>query len=250
MRRRCLLVDTIRLLDFSGMEVVLLRCPQFYAKENLMTVFPEAERRAQFIRAAQASGESSEANYYLLYTFQSADFVRSEDLATLDGDESQDLTGADDEATTGEPSTAPSPVCPRLKTEDDFSELIRISPTSVEWKDRSRERFFSFMAAARARLEKYFGSANESSSCFFMDWPDPATGLPICTERGSTIFSDADAIQQFFSFNSVLIAGPGGGCRMIEHPRFGLNVYPAVGVLVVPRDAEGSLCEVIRSFAT
>ncbi|AYU81023.1 hypothetical protein, unknown function [Leishmania donovani] len=250
MRRRCLLVDTIRLSDFADMEAVLLRCPKFYAKESLVTVFPEAERRVRFIQAAQADGESSEANYYLLYTFQSSDFVPGGEPARLDSGELQKLTSEDDGAATLETSAAPSSVCSPLKKEEDgFSALIQYSPASVEWKDRSRERFFSFMAAAQARLEKRLGSANKSSSRFFMDWPDPATGLPLCTERGATIFCDADAILQFFSFNSVLIAGPGGGCRMIEHPRFGLNVYPAAGVLVLPRDAEEALRETIRSFA-
>lgn len=249
MRRRCLLVDTIRLSDFADMEAVLLRCPKFYAKENLVTVFPQAERRVRFIQAAQGDGDSSEANYYLLYTFQSSDFVPGEEPAGLHSGKSQSLTSEDDGAATVQTSAAPSPVCLPLKKEDGLSELIHYSPASVEWKDRSRERFFRFMAAALARLERHLGSANKSSSRFFMDWPDPATGLPLCTERGATIFCDADAILQFFSFNSVLIAGPGGGCRMIEHPRFGLNVYPAAGVLVLPRDAEETLCETIQSFA-
>ncbi|KAK7201105.1 hypothetical protein NESM_000171100 [Novymonas esmeraldas] len=247
MRRRCLLVDTVRVSGFTDMEAVLLRCPKFFAKENLVTVFPEAERCAQHLQSASAP--SAPPHYYLLYTFQASDFVEEERIACSETGESQALTSEDDDAPTGTTSATPSPVySPAKTTEDDFSDLIHYSPTSVEWKDRSRDRFFSFMAAVRARVEARLGCTDEPSPRFFMDWPDPATGLPITSERGASIFCDADAMQQFFAFNSVLIAGPGGGCRMIEHPRLGLNVYPAAGVLVLPQDAEAMLCETIRSF--
>ncbi|GET90828.1 hypothetical protein, unknown function [Leishmania tarentolae] len=248
MRRRCVVLGTVELSDFAEMEVVLLRCPKFYARENLVTVFPEAEQRAGHIQAAHADGESSEANYYLLYTFQPSDFVPDEEPSRLDSDELLGQANEDGGAGTVEKQATMS--SPLQKKDDSFSGLIQYSPASVEWKDRSRERFFSFMAAVQARLEKHLGSANKISSRFFMDWPDPATGLPRCTERGSTIFCDADAIQQFFSFNSEIIASPGGGCRMIEHPRFGLNVYPAAGVLVLPRYAEETLRKTILSFAS
>ncbi|KAG5473210.1 hypothetical protein CUR178_03129 [Leishmania enriettii] len=250
MRRRCLLVDTIQLPNFPPMEVVLLRCPKFFAKENVITVFPAAKRCMQVIQASLEDADASEANCYLLYTFQPSDFVPGEGVAGLEGEELQSLADQDDEGAIADPSAAPLTAgSPSKKAEDGFSELIRYSPTSAEWKDRSRERFFRFMAAAQARLEKHLGNANKLSSHFFMDWADPATGLPICTERGAATFCDADAIEQFFSFRSVLIAGPGGGCRMVEHPRFGLNMYPAAGVVVLPRHAEEVLCEAIRSFA-
>lgn len=247
MRRRCLLVDTITVAAFPTMEAVLLRCPKFYARENLETVFPAAERCVQFLHATDADAD---ANYYLLYTFQPSDFAPDDEAAVhSEAGERQDLT-SDEDATTQAPSPSPFPVAsPARQAEDDFSDLIHYSPTSREWKDRSRDRFCEFMAAVQARLEAQLGKVNEPSSAWFVDWPDPATGLPMHTERGATIFCDADAIQQFFSFNSVLIAGPGGGCRMIEHPRLGLNVYPAAGVLVVPHSAEAFLCDTIRSLA-
>ncbi|KAG5472442.1 hypothetical protein LSCM1_03841 [Leishmania martiniquensis] len=250
MRRRCLLVDTIRLASFPGMEAVLLRCPKFFAKEHVMTVFPAAERCLRRIQGTPAGGEALEAACYLLYTFQPSDFAPGESVTSVDGGEGQGLAGEDDGGDTSGPSATPSTVVSSSSiAEDGFSELIQYSPTAGEWKDRSRERFFTFMVAVQARLAKHLGNANTSSSRFFMDWPDPATGLPICTDRGGTTFCDADAIQQFFSFHSVLIAGPGGGCRMVEHPRLGLDVYPAAGVLVLPRDAEEVLCTTIRSFA-
>ncbi|KPA83273.1 hypothetical protein ABB37_02946 [Leptomonas pyrrhocoris] len=246
MRRRNILVDALQAAVFPDMEFVLLRCPKFYAKENLETVFPDAAQAT----TALSGGAPHDSNYYLLYTFQPSDYVmqkpgdEDEAALSLDGD-SQDLSNDDDDVA----STAVSSPAGKA-AEDDFSELIQYTPASVEWKDRSRERFFHFMKAARERIrERLNASAGDVPAALFMDWPDPATGLPVKSKRGASTFNDADTIQQFFSYSSVLIAGPGGGCRMIEHPRFGLNVYPAAGVIVVPRCEEAVLCDAVRSLS-
>lgn len=251
MRRRNVLVDNLQAALFPDMEFMLLRCPKFYAKENLETVFPDAARAAYNLPSSAAA---KDLTYYLLYTFQPSDYVRqkpgeeNEAAISLDQD-SQDISSDDDVASTA----AASPT--GKANDDDFSELISCTPVSVEWKDRSRERFFQFMKAAKARIRERLSAAattasGDASSTLFMDWPDPATGLPVKSKRGPSTFNDADTIQQFFSYNSVLIAGPGGGCRMIEHPRFGLNVYPAAGVVVVPRGGEELLCAAVRSLST
>jgi hypothetical protein len=253
MRRRNVLVDSVQTSEFPDMEFTLLRCPKFYAKESLETVFPDAARVADGLPDIT----TQDVGHYLLYTFQPSDYVMQkpgdeEGYATavsLYGD-SRNLSSHDTEG--DEVAATKAVISPAGKANDnDFSELILYTPASVEWKDRSRERFFQFMKAAKEQIHKRLalvdGNDNRTT-VFFMDWPDPATGLPVKSKRGPSTFSDADTIERFFSYNSVLIAGPGGGCRMIEHPRFGLNVYPAAGVLVVPKSEEEVLCEAVRSL--
>lgn len=247
MRRRNVLVNSTQAAAFPEMEYTLVRCPKFYAKENLETVFPDAAHVADGATTAAAQ----DVNYYLLYTFQPSDYVMQKPGEESSDDcDSQDLSSDNDEDVASSGVNSPS----GKANDDDFSELIQYTPASVEWKDRSRERFFHFMKAAKAQILERLslsssGDGSASTPALFMDWPDPATGLPVRSTRGPSTFNDADTIQQFFSYHSVLIAGPGGGCRMVEHPRFGLNVYPAAGVLVVPRCAEETLCDAVRSLA-
>ncbi|KPI90187.1 hypothetical protein ABL78_0705 [Leptomonas seymouri] len=245
MRRRNVVVDSATAAAFPDMEFVLLRCPKFYAKENIETVFPAAAHVAERF----PSLTQRDVSYYLLYTFQSANYIMQkpgevdESTLTLD-DASQDLSSDGDDAS----SVVSSPS--DKVNEDYFSELIQYTPSSVEWKDCSRERFFQFMKTARERIrERLHASTGDVPPALFMDWPDPATGLPVKSKRGPSTFNDSDAIQQFFSYNSELISGPGGGCRMIEHPRFGLNVYPAAGVVALPRCEEAVLCDAVRSLS-
>lgn len=244
MRRRNTLVEATQAAGFPDMEFVLLRCPKFFAKENLATVFPEAVHVAAALKDAPADAADQDVNYYLLYTFQPCDFVM--ERASDEDSEGPGLSGGDEPGTT---SDVASPVI--RKAEND--ELAAATPPALEWKDRSRDRVYKFMTLAKHRVHDYLESsmgenAGGAKPSFFMDWPDPATGLPACTMRGATTFSDADTVEQFFPFKKVMVAGPGGGCYMVEHPRFGLNVYLDAAVLVVPHALEERLCEAVLSL--
>ena len=68
-----------------------------------------------------------------------------------------------------------------------------------------------------------------------VDWVDPATGLPCSGTCGPCAWNEADAVEQFVSGCDVVHVGTaGGGCRLVVHPRFGENVYPATAVVVLP----------------
>lgn len=235
MRRRNTLVESTQAADFPDMEFVLLRCPKFFAKENLATVFPEAAYVAASLqkRASNlADVADREANYYLLYTFQPCDFVMEKT-----NDDDSDYQGL---SSNDEPGITPS----------DAPKLTSPVPPVMEWRDRSRDRVYKFMSLAKRRIHECLQRCGEEEErpAFFMDWPDPATGLPACSMRGATTFSDADTVEQFFPFKKTMVAGPGGGCYMVEHPRFGLNVYLDAAVLVAPRDLEEKLCGAVRSL--
>lgn len=252
MRRRNTLVDATQAADFPDMEFVLLRCPKFFAKENLATVFPEAAQVAASLQEATAypaDVADHESNYYLLYTFQPCDFVM--ERASDEDSDYQGLSSCDESGTTA--SSAVSPVSSSVIKKDENTSSASVSPAPapvMEWRDRSRDRVYKFMALAKRRLRECLQHTSEGANglAFFMDWPDPATGLPACSERGATTFSDADTVEQFFPFKKVMVAGPGGGCYMVEHPRFGLNVYLDAAVLVVPHVLEEKLCEAVRSL--
>ncbi|CAD2218054.1 hypothetical protein AGDE_05398 [Angomonas deanei] len=89
----------------------------------------------------------------------------------------------------------------------------------------------------------------ESGDKYFFDWSDPATGLPINSRRGPSILVDNDLLERFFSFNSVYVCVGGGGCRMIEHPKLGLNVYPASGIICVANDDLPLLTDVLTRLS-
>jgi hypothetical protein len=254
MRRRNTLVEVLQVSGFPDMEVVLLRCPKFFAKENLATVFPEAAHVAASLQEPSsypADSADHAPHYFLLYTFQPCDFVMEK---TSDEDsDNQGLSSCDEPGTTSSAaSLVPSSAINRKNTENETVKSASPAPPVMEWKDRSRERVYKFMALAKRRIHERLANADEGAQdgvAFFMDWLDPATGLPAFSERGSTTFSDADTIEQFFPFKKVMVAGPGGGCNMIEHPRFGLNVYLDAAVLVVPHVLEEKLCEAVRSLS-
>ncbi|KPA83277.1 hypothetical protein ABB37_02947 [Leptomonas pyrrhocoris] len=251
MRRRNTLVESTQAAGFADMEFVLLRCPKFFATENVATVFPEAAHvAASLAEAASAHPEVADhdVNYYLLYTFQPCDFVMEK--ASGEDSEGEGLSSCDEPGTTS--SSVASPVSSMSviqKSDNEALPPVSPAPPVMEWHDRSRDRVYKFMALAKRHIRGRLSEASEGNEpFFFMDWPDPATGLPACSERGATTFSDADTIEQFFPFKKVMVAGPGGGCYMVEHPRFGLNVYLDAAVLVVPHTLEERLCEAVRSL--
>lgn len=115
------------------------------------------------------------------------------------------------------------------------SSLIGDNASTREFKDISRERFFSFMRAVKDLvLEKMEGASASGEGSVWADWTDPATGMPFLGAPGASTYCESDAIQQLMPCDVVLVAGSGGGCSMISHPRWGLEVYPATGFISVP----------------
>ncbi|KPI90188.1 hypothetical protein ABL78_0706 [Leptomonas seymouri] len=249
MRRRNTLIEATQAAEFPDMEFVLLRCPKFFAKENVATVFPEAQRVASLLsEAASFPADVSDhgVNYYLLYTFQPCNFVLEK--ASDEDSDCQGLSSCDEHATKSS-SVASTVVSSSIKKTNEVPNVVSPAPPVMEWRDRSRDRVYKFMRLAKRRIREHLEKLDGNGAlAFFMDWPDPATGLPACSKRGPTTFSDADTIEQFFPFKKVMVAGPGGGCYMVEHPRFGLNVYLDAAVLVVAHALEETLCEAVRSL--
>ncbi len=41
------------------------------------------------------------------------------------------------------------------------------------------------------------------------------------------MYSEVDGIEQLLTYEVTHVGTAGGGCRMVSHPKFGLDVYPA-----------------------
>lgn len=127
--------------------------------------------------------------------------------------------------------------------------LIASTESTKEFKDLSREKFFSFMEQVQAAVECIRicdGSSADAgdeaavsnrTNCTWVDWTDPATGLPVLGTVGPATYCECDALEQLCSVDVEVVAGAGGACRMVQHPKWGVNVYPASGFVAVPSQA-------------
>ncbi len=91
-----------------------------------------------------------------------------------------------------------------------------------DFKDLCRESFLDVYQQVGTALKAVDGGV-------WMDAADPATGMPLSGDWGPSAFSEVDFIEAVLSFPIMCVgAGPqSSGCRMIDHPRFGLATYPA-----------------------
>lgn len=227
----------------SSFEFHLIKLSSFYAAENIFTVFPDCQR---FTQDWEKNGEK--CTVFLMCTFQ----PNNGELVQVSKNEKDAEEAALQAA---------------LVKSSNVSALISYSPASCDWKDRSRLIFFDFLKEVQDALETAFPSRLVSSSrqmneadvisegvkegkLFFVDGPDPASGVALTSQRGPSTISESDIMEFFFGFHSVLVATAGGGCRMIEHPSFGLNVYPASLVIAIPSDKEDELICVVNSLSS
>lgn len=129
--------------------------------------------------------------------------------------------------------------------------MISSDDRTIGYKDVARDRYFYFMkrlkgACEIAMQEICTGSvvnpldeelerdSTAQPPSLWVDWTDPATGLPILGQCGPTTYCESDALEQLMVCDIVVVAGNGGACRMIQHERWGVDVYPATGFVSVP----------------
>lgn len=58
---------------------------------------------------------------------------------------------------------------------------------------------------------------------YWVDYTDPVTGYPARSESGGMTFSDVDACEQLLPYKIDTSLQ----CRVLSHPRWGIDVYPA-----------------------
>jgi Fe-S cluster biogenesis protein NfuA len=105
--------------------------------------------------------------------------------------------------------------------------LIDYSAEAAEWKDTSRDVFVDFQAALGEQLRAAAQEHGGGAAAVWCDAADPVTGLALSGECGPSTYTESDAIEQLLAYELLHVGTAGGGCRMVQHPRFGVDVYPA-----------------------
>ncbi len=74
---------------------------------------------------------------------------------------------------------------------------------------------------------------------WWCDLADPVSGQAMFTRIGSITFSDVDCAEAVLRYPTVPVGGVSGSgtCRIIRHPVWGVNVYPATLVAWCPEHA-------------
>jgi cobalamin trafficking protein CblD len=93
---------------------------------------------------------------------------------------------------------------------------LAASGTDVERdKELCLHRFICFAKKLRTQVER-------EQQLF--EPIDPCSGLPLFGRRGSLVCNDLDVVQQLLPYSTE----PVGMCRVVWHPIFKTNVYPAL----------------------
>ena len=105
--------------------------------------------------------------------------------------------------------------------------LIDYSADATEVKDTSRDVFVDFSEAFAHQLQAAAAAIGGPGAPVWSDAADPASGLAVSGECGPSTYSEVDAIEQLLAYDVQHVGTAGGGCRLITHPRFGVDIYPA-----------------------
>ncbi|OMJ21163.1 Methylmalonic aciduria and homocystinuria type D-like protein, mitochondrial [Smittium culicis] len=109
----------------------------------------------------------------------------------------------------------------------------------VEWgedtKNEKDSKLLNFYAFGYSILTKL------SSMGYWFDIICPASGLPVFTTSGSTIYSEVDCCKKLLNYNTVNV----GMCNVISHPEWALSNYPATAFTTAPEDV---ILSILDSF--
>lgn len=104
--------------------------------------------------------------------------------------------------------------------------VLEFTQEAAEEKDRLLCSFLGFAQA--------FVKAVEAEE-HWADYCDPISGLP-SVQRGAQPYSEAAGCEVFLPYDFVHVGTAAGGCKMVEHPTWGHNVYPASIFTTAPQD--------------
>lgn len=192
MKRRFLVIPEVESQCEPGLRYTVVSPPKYFVRTDILTVFPE-------LREVMDNSDIAAP---------SADSACTAHCSTSSGEA----------AATAQRTTPLSPFIITTFQVSHFESLIGISDAAQEFKDHSRERFLDFMHEVQRRL---------APEGWWVDFADPATGLPVQTRGTSTVYCESDAIEQLLSMELMSVCG----CRMVVHPIFGEQVYPASAVV-------------------
>ena len=123
------------------------------------------------------------------------------------------------------------------------------SEAVTEWKDECRDNVLALGELIRERLEQLAPSKKqqqqdkddnkdddeEASPLWWFDVADPATGVPVESTAGPSIYCESDSVEQLLKMPVVAIGIGNSVCRMVQHPKHGTDVYPCSMFYAGPR---------------
>eukprot|EP00744_Colponema_vietnamica_P010095 GILI01014294.1.p1 GENE.GILI01014294.1~~GILI01014294.1.p1 ORF type:complete len:226 (-),score=20.98 GILI01014294.1:250-927(-) len=210
MKRRLLVVPEKESQCHPSLRYTVVAPPKYFVRTDILTVFPELREVVDNARTPTVTSPTTE-------------YAAATQCAAA-GPSGLPLSSAAGEVTslpTSPNSVAVPEVSPFVITTFQVSEyesLIGFSGVAQEFKDHSRDRFIGFMNEVQRRLVP---------EGWWVDYADPATGLPVLTRGSSAVYCESDAIEQLLSMELMHV----NGCRMVIHPIFGEQVYPASAVV-------------------
>lgn len=95
---------------------------------------------------------------------------------------------------------------------------FEFSEGSQDYVDRSRSSFIEFAKEIQRRLVP---------EGWWIDFCDPATGLPMLTSASSVLYNESDAVEQLLSLEHMYV----NENRSLVHPVFGDKVYLASAIV-------------------
>ncbi|KAI8850284.1 hypothetical protein BC829DRAFT_442314 [Chytridium lagenaria] len=103
------------------------------------------------------------------------------------------------------------------------TDLIAVTPDSNWERNWLLEAFCKWVEIVRARL---------SELGYWADATDPASGYPMYTPRGTSLYPDVDGAHRLLRYPTL----QAGCCRVISHDQWGTRSYPATFFTTAPAD--------------
>lgn len=112
-------------------------------------------------------------------------------------------------------------VIPTVQRAD--QDLVAVSALVDKEKDVLLENFFAFGNKLRSAIPTEF----------WLELVDPCSGQPVFGQRGSGIYSEADGFVKLLKYQVIQV----GLCKVISHPEWATNIYPATIFTNAPESA-------------
>ncbi|KAJ1565714.1 hypothetical protein HK096_011372 [Nowakowskiella sp. JEL0078] len=104
-----------------------------------------------------------------------------------------------------------------------FYDLVGITDETNRERDALLENIYEVAHKFRSLLQ-------EQNPEYWADLTDPASGYPLFSPRGLSLYPDVDGAQRLLKYQTELA----GCCRIILHPKWGTRNYPATMFTTAP----------------
>ncbi|KAJ3122828.1 hypothetical protein HK098_002442 [Nowakowskiella sp. JEL0407] len=112
-------------------------------------------------------------------------------------------------------------------------DLVAITPETNRERDRLLENCYKIARQFKTLLQQH-------SPSYWADLTDPASGYPLFSPRGLSLYPDVDGAQRLLKYQTDLV----GCCRILLHPKWGTKNYPATMFTNAPIGVvESVMCE-------